>query len=222
VAAPSQRITLESCYDQARVEVREAPLGPQGREAFIAPAEDALRVTINSDLLSRMPSPTIRRQRSRFRIAHELGHTFFYLRRARRAVRRSPAGSAWEEAFCDEFARRLLVPPPVGHLAADDLVHLHARYDVSVEVAARSLASAPTRPRVAIWWWTADSCATVQQQWSTDGDFARELGVDPRRVCPEVLPGILEAARERLGVTLTSAVLPARRQAIAVRAGGSE
>lgn len=44
-----------------------------------------------------------------FRIAHELGHSFFY--RRHRPARRSRRPSAIEERFCDEFAWRLLGLP---------------------------------------------------------------------------------------------------------------
>lgn len=43
------------------------------------------------------------------RLAHELGHVFFY--RAEPPMRRLTAGSTAEEAYCDAFALALLLPP---------------------------------------------------------------------------------------------------------------
>lgn len=103
-------------------------------------------------------SPTlrveVRRHRFRFRVAHEIAHTFFYDRTSTRPRRLLP-GSAEEEAFCDEFARSLLLPREIAaqeRPSADSVMALHCRYDVSVELAARAVASAHRGAHVALWY----------------------------------------------------------------------
>ena len=86
-------------------------------------------------------SADIIRHRNRFRIAHEIGHSFFYDRNFTPPRRLFPA-STKEEEFCDEFASALLIPRSiVAQQIADpaSIFELHKQYDVSVEVAARSI-----------------------------------------------------------------------------------
>lgn len=80
--------------------------------------------------------------RFRFRVAHEIGHSFFYDRRSRPPIRLL-SFSRDEERFCDEFASALLVPPPdVASYTADtsSVFDIHKKYEVSVQAAAHSLA----------------------------------------------------------------------------------
>ena len=82
--------------------------------------------------------------RFRFRVAHEIGHSFFYNRHARPPTRLLPF-SKEEERFCDEFASALLIPPPdVASYPADtsSVFEIQKRYQVSVQAAAHSLARA--------------------------------------------------------------------------------
>ena len=86
-------------------------------------------------------SVDINRHRNRFRIAHEIGHSFFYDRSFSPPCRLVPV-SVKEEIFCDEFASALLIPRSIVAEKAVDpasIFELHKQYDVSVEVAARSL-----------------------------------------------------------------------------------
>jgi hypothetical protein len=96
----------------------------------------------------------LRSHRYRFRVAHEIAHTFFY-DRSRDRPRRLLAGSLEEELFCDEFARALLLPlgavcsrPPTPA----SVFSLHRDYAVSVEVAARAMAAAHRGTRAALWY----------------------------------------------------------------------
>lgn len=112
---------------------------------------------------------SLRRHRLRFRVAHEIAHTIFYARAGgepRRVVRDSPA----QEAFCDEFARALLVPPPAAATTplAPEAVHaLQRRFDVSLEVAARSVAAAHGPSAIVVLWYRPHDENAVRVQWSS-------------------------------------------------------
>jgi hypothetical protein len=99
-------------------------------------------------------APRVRPQRERFLLAHELAHTFFYDRTRDTPRRAFPGGSASEEAFCNAFARALLVPDWViadGPASPSRVFELASAFDVSAEVAARALAdSHPSEPLVAL------------------------------------------------------------------------
>lgn len=108
----------------------------------------------------------LRRQRARFRIGHELGHTFFYWR-DREEPERHLIDSPAQERFCDAFARALLVPPQVASErppTCATILDLQREFDVSLEVAARSVASGHPRAEVALWHWAVG--ARPQQQWA--------------------------------------------------------
>lgn len=82
------------------------------------------------------------RRRLRFRIAHEIGHSFFYDRRCRPARRLLPHSDA-EEVFCDQFASALLVAQNVAERSQPTpaaIIDLADRFDVSVEAAGRAVA----------------------------------------------------------------------------------
>jgi Zn-dependent peptidase ImmA (M78 family) len=119
-----------------------------------------------------------RRHRTRFLISHEIGHTFFYELSARRPRRLLPVGSAAEEEFCTEFARALLIPPEAVAQTppcADTVFELAQRYDVSVELAARTFAAFHQRqPQVALGYWTKRS-RKVMLQWATPMPGSAEL-----------------------------------------------
>lgn len=88
-------------------------------------------------------SPTVR-HRLRFRVAHEIAHSFFYDRRHSPASR-TLAGSEEEEEFCDRFASALLVPQRLVQdmePEASNVFRLQRSFDVSAQVAGRALALA--------------------------------------------------------------------------------
>lgn len=107
-------------------------------------------------------------QRLRFRVAHEIGHTFFY-ERAKSGLRRRLRGSAAEERFCDHFAAALLVPPEQARarpLTAKSAIELHRCFDVSVELAGRALAAAHPDAEVIVGYWPSRS-KELLLQWGT-------------------------------------------------------
>ncbi|MFQ6028765.1 MAG: ImmA/IrrE family metallo-endopeptidase [Dehalococcoidia bacterium] len=94
--------------------------------------------------------PVVEEHRFRFRVAHEIGHSFFYDRKYKPA-KRLLEPSKQEEAFCDHFASALLVPPRavLGMPAlAKTVLTIRQKYGVSAEVAGRALARA--HPKIAV------------------------------------------------------------------------
>ena len=106
--------------------------------------------------------------RTRFRAAHEIAHSFFYKSTARgptRLRRSTPA----EESFCDHLASSLLVPPGIARTracSAASVVDLHSCFEVSVELAARALATAHPAAEVVLGYRPAPG-APIKTQWST-------------------------------------------------------
>jgi len=108
-------------------------------EALLVPRPDGTFVVLvdpargTSDL-----GPMIGEHRLRFRVAHEVGHGFFY-DRARRPPSRLAALSPREETFCNAFAAALLLPPSVAAAwagSAGELLALRRRYRMSAEAVA--------------------------------------------------------------------------------------
>lgn len=112
------------------------------------------------------------RHRRRFRIAHELGHIYFFDRRRGRGPRRKQPWTEGEEQWCDDFARSLLVPENVARAlpgTADSVFDLQAQFDISLEVAARAVAATHPRLDVALWYWNVEEDsvpASLIHQWS--------------------------------------------------------
>lgn len=111
-------------------------------EAFLVPKPDGRFVILVDPLVGSAMSQVTRRHRFRFRIAHEIAHSFFYDRRHHPA-RRISNSSKDEEMFCDRFASALLIPrqttaavPAKPH----SVFKLRSVFDVSAQVAARALA----------------------------------------------------------------------------------
>jgi hypothetical protein len=126
-------------------------------------------------------SAVARRRRS-FRIAHELAHTLYYDRDACAQPRRVTPWCPAEEQFCDDFARALLVPPSVVRrmpLTAESAFKLQLRFDVSLEVAARSIAATHPECDVAVWFWERGprSREALLRQWASvrNGGSLRDL-----------------------------------------------
>jgi len=111
-------------------------------EALLVPKPDGRFQILVDPLTDRPMKERTRRHRMRFRIAHEIAHSFFYDRRHIPA-QRDFHGSQKEEIFCDEFASALLVPRPavkVLPLIPSCVFKLRTTFDVSAQVAGRALA----------------------------------------------------------------------------------
>jgi len=152
-AAATERLDDDALCRRGGLVLEEATLhAAQGRlEALLFPcAGDRFRVVVDPeprggwDRVAPERRAELRRHRLRFRLAHEVGHTLFYDRSAPRP-RPLVGTSPTQEAFCDEFARALLIPPVYAATLAPtaiSVVDLHARFDVSVELACRALSQA--------------------------------------------------------------------------------
>lgn len=166
---------------QGRLRARHARLSPDkgGAQALLIPLSgDRFDVPIDPTPVSgwgQLPAELreeLRRHRSRFLLAHELGHSFFF-RRGINVPQRDLAHSREEEDFCDEFARWLLIPREVAQrqpLEAEAVFQLHRRYDVSVQLAARAMAEASDGARWALLFRRARADGDCWQlQWASSG-----------------------------------------------------
>lgn len=161
--APLLDLALDRVCRSARAVVNRERLGAaRGQtEALLIPlSDDRFAIAVDPTPpggwrgVDRALRTELARHRLRFRVGHELGHTFFYAR-GRGEPRRAVADNAAQEAFCDEFARALLVPYGVAARVRCDaigLLALHREYDVSVHVAARALAASHPKARIQVWW----------------------------------------------------------------------
>lgn len=167
---------LREICKAARAQVRTARLGgAEGmRQAMLIPLDDD-RFSIAVDPVpvggwAAMPKQTqvsLRRQRLRFRIGHELAHTLTYWRLGGRP-RRHLFDSPKQETFCDIFSSFLMIPPvaAVGTpVTVDGLLSLQRKYDVSLRVAAQVLADLHPSFTIALWY--GDSKGGLRQQWSS-------------------------------------------------------
>lgn len=174
-----------------RVIEREMGAAAGGAEAVLVPQpNNRFHIWVDAtprlgwDSIAPELRPMIRRQRLRFRIAHEIGHSFFY-RRCGGEPRRVLGDSEEQERFADEFARALLVPAPLPSTVAptpDGVLKLHRYCDVSLEVAARAVAAEvrPLSVLLAHWPTEADPNAdSPHVQWASE-NLTRQ-GVDAVR-----------------------------------------
>jgi hypothetical protein len=145
-AAP---VDLRAVCAMGRFDARVQPLGADrgGAEAYLVP-ERVGRFRVLVDPIPRNTasdfaepphiSPLTYRARARFRVSHEIGHSFFYDTRRPLPERRSP-WTEQEETFCDVFASALLVPPQqVAEQApaAHSIIALARRFATSLQVVA--------------------------------------------------------------------------------------
>jgi IrrE N-terminal-like domain len=169
-------LDLSDVCEAAGVTVREALLSGErgGQEALLTPLEDD-RFAIVVDATPRGGwrrveggmREDLRRHRIRFRVAHELAHTLFYWRRGNRPQRHL-LDSASQERFCDAFGRALLVPPGVVArmpVNARTIIELQDAFDVSLEVAARSLATAHPQAFIGLWFAYGEGDDQLHLQW---------------------------------------------------------
>lgn len=131
--------------------VRERRLGGArgGLEGVLAPARgDRFEIHVDPEPpggWSRIPAAvrqSLRRQRLRFRVAHEVAHSFFYDRDGD-VPRRRLGDSLRQEEFCDRFAAELLLPGVAVASTAQTaraVFELSTQFDVSLQLAARSFA----------------------------------------------------------------------------------
>jgi hypothetical protein len=137
----------------------------------------------------------LREHRMRFRICHEVAHSFFF-DRAGEVPTAIVGASAAQEDICDRFASELLIPREAVedlHPDASSVVHLHERFRVSIEAAARAFADVHRERVVALF---VGDPEVGQLQWSN---------------FPDLAPALFQSAH-------SSARLEARRQTILVDA----
>jgi len=204
---------------------------------FAASSHDALLVPQRDGTFSILVDPIpkhesrladdLARHRNRFRIAHEIGHSFFYDRSARPALRMIP-WSDEEEAFCDEFASALLVPrSAIGRLMPDpaNVFLVSQRYDVSVELAARAIARVHPAVSIAGLLWkphpNKPGRPNLRVAWSAGHRFIpRHAALHSTVVNRAALEGDshgvehLNAAGFRGGFAIQAARMPRRKQVV--------
>jgi hypothetical protein len=185
VGSDAGRVDLEACCAIGGFELRICDLRTSegGVEGLLVPRpQGRFRIVVDptppagwNDAPAQVRDP-LRRHRSRFRIAHEIGHSFFYDRGRGTPSRRSEGGTPAEERFCDEFARELLVPRFLatrGPWEAHAIARLQRECDVSFELAARAFSRATERD-VALYYRRG---AQWRNQWSTRPATWRGLAV---------------------------------------------
>lgn len=106
-------------------------------------------------------------QRLRFRVCHEIAHSFFYDRTVslpRRVVTDSPE----QERFCDRFASALLLPEEmVAHqrVTPASILRIQARYGVSLRMTAQSFADAHPHAFLALLVANGEQAPYLRLQW---------------------------------------------------------
>ena len=149
-----------------------------GVQATIAPLHgDRFHVVVDPEPLggwSRFESSVrddLRRQRYRFRLAHELAHTFFYDRSGAEPRRRILL-TKQEEIFCDHFARGLLLPDEALRgckLSPRSVIALQQRFDVSLETAVRGVAAVRSDVFLGLLVANGAHAPHLRPQWQSDG-----------------------------------------------------
>ncbi len=222
LGVPYGRISMRACCAAAHAEFVQADLqtGRGGCEALLVPLPSGcFRIVVD-------PTPrkgwgetpagqrsALARHRTRFRIAHELAHTFFYKRKGGRPTRTIPAGSAAEEGFADEFARTLLAPASAGAVQAGEILSACTEWDVSLELAARAFAAVDGIQReIVLWRWPAKG--PVVTQWSNGSRTQDVLGLHARTGSAELREALLAANKTLPG--FSAVVADTRRQALTV------
>jgi hypothetical protein len=107
------------------------------------------------------------RHRYRFRLAHELAHTLFYDRSGARPRRRFSVTAA-EEAFCDRYARALLLPDDAladRMVTPAEVLRVQREYDVSLELCVRAFADVHGRGFFGLLVANGPSAPVLRPQW---------------------------------------------------------
>jgi IrrE N-terminal-like domain len=155
---PYARCSLDRICQAGRFRYRVEELPPgrhRGEAMMLALASGDFLITVNPEAPGPIRDETTRRRRLRFRIAHEIGHSFFY-DRSQRPARRVLPPSQQEEDFCQQFASALLVPPePVKAYARDSasLIAIREKFDVSLNAAAWALVNSQSQLAIALLEW---------------------------------------------------------------------
>ncbi len=140
--------------------------GTSEHDALLVPKKDGTFVIlVDPNRRGRPIGRETARHRARFRVAHEIGHSFFYDRTWCPAKRISPL-SPEEEEFCDNFAFSLLIPHAVSlsyPCEPASIFDIQDKYDVSVKASARALSR--VFPEVTI----------VGTQWKTNKKTGRKV-----------------------------------------------
>lgn len=211
-------LRLEALCRTARVRVIERDLGSAGggAEAVLVPQPtDRFHIWVD-------PTPrggwqvaptiraTVRRHRLRFRVAHEIAHTFFYRRHGGKPDR-LVGDSPQQERYADEFARALLVPPALAakvEASPQGVLDLQRLCDVSLEVALRAFVGSRREFAAALAYWPAGSPPDqARVQWATDGLGAPGTPWPSKRV--KRLGESILILEDRCQQLLVSAVVPA-------------
>lgn len=157
------------------VDVKERSLGGArgGTQGLLLPNRHGFSIEVDPEPRGGWPGvaaplrSSLHRHRTRFLVCHELAHTLFYCRDAG-GPSRLVFDSARQEAFCDELARSLLVPPAVAltqPFGPTGIVKLQRRFDVSMEVAVRSAVAAHSDRRMA--WLVLRRGQETRIQWTS-------------------------------------------------------
>ncbi|MBQ0798517.1 MAG: ImmA/IrrE family metallo-endopeptidase [Porticoccaceae bacterium] len=163
-------------------------------EALLVPMEgDKFRIVlpVSHSASASLFGKGVTRHRNRFRIAHEIAHSFFYKRNKNCPVKLTQDSKA-EEDFCDLFASYLLMPfDVVSKLPRrpESVDRIGADYDVSLEAAGRSLAKANKDILVLGLSWKEnprDKNIGLRVQWSA-GDLADFIPNNTRLHSPSAL-----------------------------------
>jgi len=122
---------------------------------MLLPRPGGFLILVDPEAAGRVVDERTRRRRLRFRLAHEIGHSFFYDRRSR-PPRRLIDRSEEEEEFCQQFASALLVPPEVAANCPLDVSAVQAlrdRFDVSLNAVAWALVNTSSNLSIALLKW---------------------------------------------------------------------
>jgi hypothetical protein len=198
---------LNALLTIGRFDLRLRSLGACGGgiEAALAPRDnDRFEVVVDTEPRNGWASVAaglreqLARHRLRFRVAHEIGHSFFYDRahqRPRRLVFDSPELERW----CDRFASALLLPPPVVaamQVTPQALLDLQRDFDVSLQVAARAcarihrerfiallIARGPRPPHIRVQWQKRNTAPTSRWWTAAELQSALSCGRQSGTVC---------------------------------------
>lgn len=159
-----------------RLSVEDLGAADGGMEAFLVPdTNDRFEVVVDPEPRGGWrPQLTelredIHRHRLRFRIGHEVAHSFLFQRTPGEFPRRRGTDSPEEERFCDAFAGALLLPPSVVAQARptpDDVLGLQAQYDVSLQQAVRMFAEVHLEHAFVLLY-TDEEPPFVRPQWAS-------------------------------------------------------